>query len=366
MRDRTAIFLQAVGTASTAAASVSAVGGSSSSNQPRAPTRNILKPTSSAGAATLLGKCRTVYKTLNALNNLMVSNASRYLASSEVTLASSSSKMTDSERDMLDREFTATSSQCKNSIASLKNEMTNAQKEKSKLGSEHSVQHFSAIVLYLEEYLDKLSQTHSKWKLERLQQRVEDRVGYVKRPVIAVKMATVEKEEDLTVDAPAASSTSSSPIVARRASATSMENEALHNVVSTQRSVSTSSISPMMGAVLDDDSHAPLDATTQELLLKENKQLERQLRTMVDQIRDVESQMATIASAQAFISSNIAQTRDDLELIQKQSVDIQSNFAMGNLNLQQAAQSGVTFRIFVLMFLLTLSFSLLVMHWTYD
>jgi septal ring factor EnvC (AmiA/AmiB activator) len=145
-----------------------------------------------------------------------------------------------------------------------------------------------------------------------------------------------------------------------------MEDEALHNVVASRRPVSTSTVSPMMGAVLDDDSHAPLDATTQELLLKENKQLERQLRTMVDQIRDVESQMATIASAQAFISSNISQTRDDLELIQTQSVDIQSNFATGNINLQQAAQSGVTFRIFVLMFLLTLSFSLLVMHWTYD
>jgi hypothetical protein len=100
--------------------------------------------------------------------------------------------MSDSERDMLDKEFSTTSSQCKNSIASLKTEVSN--KDASRLGSEQNVQHFNTIVLFLEEYLDKLSQTHSKWKLERLQQRVEDRVGYVKRPVIAVKTVTVQTE----------------------------------------------------------------------------------------------------------------------------------------------------------------------------
>lgn len=329
------------------------------------------------------------------MNSSLEASASGYLASSQVVL-SSSAPMTDAQRDLLDREFIKTSAQCKSSLAALKTELANLEPEKivlAKGGSvtqrmnEQNAQHFTSIVLFLDEYLERLVQLHSRWKLERLQQKVEERVGYVNRPNLSTIVRKQSRKGTLLVIGDRfvrshlvrSRNLDKEPEVDEDESRDSVEKNPRPSSSSKQKNSSASSSFPSgnaprtpagalahSGAVLEEDQHHSLDAATQELLLRENKQLERQLRTMVDQVKDVETQMMSIATAQAFISSNLSQTKDDLESIQVQAVQIQSNYSAGNTNLQQAAQSGVTFRIFVLMFLLTLSFSLLVMHWTYD
>jgi t-SNARE complex subunit (syntaxin) len=77
----------------------------------------------------------------------------------------------------------------------------------------------------------------------------------------------------------------------------------------------------------------------------------------------VEGQMASISQANQFIAQNLVKQREDIQQIGDSTLQAETHIVQGNKNLREAAQSGVNFRIFVLLFMLALSFTLLFLHW---
>ena len=110
------------------------------------------------------------------------------------------------------------------------------------------------------------------------------------------------------------------------------------------------------------DNLGALDARMQEQLKRENVALQSSLSNTSDEIRQMEQQIVIISQAQQIIAHNLMQQRDDLEHIHKQTKDATTHIAKGNDELEKAAQSSSKFRIFLLIFLLTLSFLLLLLH----
>lgn len=101
-------------------------------------------------------------------------------------------------------------------------------------------------------------------------------------------------------------------------------------------------------------------------LLKENVVLQKELDDMVDQVREVETQVVAISQAHQILSENLMKQKDNIHQITKHAIDARKSVARGNKELVKASQRGVDFRIFVLLFLLLLSFALLFLHWIQD
>jgi syntaxin 18 len=104
------------------------------------------------------------------------------------------------------------------------------------------------------------------------------------------------------------------------------------------------------------------EALTRELR-HENVQLQKELDDTVDQVREVEAQVVAISQAHQLLADNLMKQKDNIHQISKQAIDARKSVLRGNKELVKASRRGVDFRIFVLLFLLLLSFTLLFLHW---
>jgi hypothetical protein len=105
-----------------------------------------------------------------------------------------------------------------------------------------------------------------------------------------------------------------------------------------------------------------LESELQQQLLRENVLLQHQLDTLVDQIRDVEREVVAISHAQQILSENVAKQQEDVANLSQAVHKAHAHVRRGNEQLQKATKEGVHFRFYVLLFLLFLSFALLLMH----
>jgi len=108
------------------------------------------------------------------------------------------------------------------------------------------------------------------------------------------------------------------------------------------------------------------DGDEDHLLSQENERLYSDLRGLDDQLQQVESKVVKIAELQDVFAEKVLQQSADVELIGRQAVATTENVKDGNEELRKAIQNQASVRVYVLFFLLVMSFSLLFLDWYND
>ena len=271
--------------------------------------------------------------------------------------------MTEKERQRMDEEAEKSLKSCETTISQLQTKIA-AQTIPTQL-----LDHRSRVLLHLWDVYADISAFYFKQKSARLETSLEERMGYTMRhqAILHAKRAPRTLHDSASTNS--LNNMTVSEILDQSTPTT--KRGAPGGASSSNSGVSDFKRSYEDEMILDDSREYrgtamegldELDRKVQEQLRRENLALQTSLSTMSDDIRQVEQQMVVISQAQQLIAHNLMQQRDDLEHIHKQTKDASLHINKGNTELEKAAQSGSKFRIFVLIFLLTISFLLLLLH----
>jgi len=94
-------------------------------------------------------------------------------------------------------------------------------------------------------------------------------------------------------------------------------------------------------------------------LEQENQLLQHELDSLFDRTRNVERQIMEIAELQQVFASKVSQQDQEIDLNFQAAVAAKARVDTGAKHLRKAMKKGVDFRVFVLLFLIVLSVSLL-------
>lgn len=115
--------------------------------------------------------------------------------------------------------------------------------------------------------------------------------------------------------------------------------------------------------LLQDDHLSPEEL---QMFESENEQLYNDLNSLTDEVRQIESKVVHIAELQEIFTEKVLEQEKDVERIVGTVIGTTENLKDANTQIRQAIQSNAGLRVYVLFFLLVMSFSLLFLDWYND
>ena len=116
----------------------------------------------------------------------------------------------------------------------------------------------------------------------------------------------------------------------------------------------------------DDEEDEALSPEEEQMLQMENEKLYEDLQNVQDSVQQIENKVVKIAELQEVFTEKVLQQKDDIDLIAKNAVATTENVKDGNEELRKAIQNQASIRVYILFFLLVMSFSLLFLDWYND
>lgn len=109
-----------------------------------------------------------------------------------------------------------------------------------------------------------------------------------------------------------------------------------------------------------------LSAEEMQMFESENEQLFNELSSLSEEVQQIESKVVHIAELQQEFTEKVLEQEKDIERIASQVVGATENVKDANDQIRQAIQRNAGLRVWVLFFLLVMSFSLLFLDWYND
>eukprot|EP01119_Soliformovum_irregulare_P016601 TRINITY_DN4835_c0_g1_i1.p1 TRINITY_DN4835_c0_g1~~TRINITY_DN4835_c0_g1_i1.p1 ORF type:complete len:288 (-),score=84.57 TRINITY_DN4835_c0_g1_i1:13-876(-) len=245
---------------------------------------------------------------IDSLHKFLVENKREYLNTTKFTR---SGGMTERERDEIDAQTKAITKQCISKIDQLKNAFVTLSKN---FKRDH-IQHLNEVIKHLYIKLQDVTELYAQLKQVRY-----------KKAQDTLKETGIRKRR---------------PIVL---------NEALAAEIQPSQSKKPT-----------------LDLSDEEkkVLELENKHLQVELETLVDQTKQIERQLQEIIELQDFFATKVVEQSQVIELNLRMGEESHANVDSAVGELLQASGRGADFRVFVLMFLIIASLSLLFLDWAY-
>ena len=100
-----------------------------------------------------------------------------------------------------------------------------------------------------------------------------------------------------------------------------------------------------------------------QMLQKENKELAKELESTFDQVRLVEEQVAEIGALQETFASKVSSQAEEIQHLHHVTVESSQNLDRAVDTLRKCATDSSDFRLFIIVFLVCMSFGLLILHW---
>ena len=113
----------------------------------------------------------------------------------------------------------------------------------------------------------------------------------------------------------------------------------------------------------DSDANEPLSQAEMQMFEKENEKMYEDLMTLKDEVQQIETKVVKIAELQQMFTEKVLQQKDDIDLIASNAVATTENVSDGNEEIRKAIQRNASTRIYVLFFLIVMSFTLLFLDW---
>ncbi|XP_026749982.2 syntaxin-18 [Galleria mellonella] len=117
-------------------------------------------------------------------------------------------------------------------------------------------------------------------------------------------------------------------------------------------------------AVMSDEEE--LSAEELQMFESENVQLLNELNSMTEEVRQIESKVLHIAELQEIFTEKVLQQEQDIDRISTTVVGATENVKDANEQIKQAIQRNAGLRVYILFFLLVMSFTLLFLDWYND
>ncbi|XP_076243077.1 syntaxin 18 [Calliopsis andreniformis] len=278
-------------------------------------------------------KAQSVVTQISKLREFLLENRKAYLNFSNYI--SNMPSMTDADRDEIDVGAQKIMSTCSQLIKDLRREIADSKV------SPQNLEHREIMLLLIEDYLKNVCKIYSEQKAMRVKRAMEIR-----------KIAKLEIErkpkKPLEIKGP-------SPTV----------NE---NVEDRETKVDSNNSSPMkvqeingdVNALMYEEEISPEDIQVFEA---ENEQLYNELNTVVEEVKQIESKVVHIAELQEIFTEKVLDQDKDLDRLMTTVAGSTENVKEANEQIRQAIQRNAGLRVWILFFLLVMSFSLLFLDW---
>ncbi|BES94473.1 Syntaxin 18 [Nesidiocoris tenuis] len=277
----------------------------------------------------IIGKCREVAGRITELKDFLVEHRKAYLSLEPDYLQEySTASMTDKERDKVDGGAQAIIKSSSQLLQDLKRDLY-SRDETGQVAETHK-----AIVDLLENYLKSVTKIFTEMKAIRVKWTVE-----------VQKMSKFE------------------PASPNRVLVDVVGNE---EIKAEDRSFEGTTFStPMTSYKLEDDD-APLSEEELQMFQMENNFLYNELNSLNEEVKSIQSKVVKIAELQEIFTEKVLEQNEDIERISSTLVGTTENLKDANTQIKKAIQNNASFRIYVLFFILVMSFCLLFLDWYND
>jgi len=122
---------------------------------------------------------------------------------------------------------------------------------------------------------------------------------------------------------------------------------------------------PQLNWYSEDEADEPDELSPEEMQLfeRENEKMYVDLMSLKDDIQQIETKVVKIAELQEIFTEKVLQQKDDINNIATNAISATENVNEGNEEIRKAIQKSGTIRVYVLFFLLVMSFTLLFLDW---
>lgn len=267
-------------------------------------------------------KSREIVQQITRLRDFLAEHRKAYLNFSN--LLSGLPQMTDYERDKIDSGAQRIINTVSNFINDLEREVFEKSQQPTQL-----FEHQRIVVKLMKEYLKQICKMYSEQRAIRVQRSVEVR-----------KMSRIDSNSPKKAVLPP-------------------ENESQPDNNRKENKYN----SDMNTMLLEEESLSPEELQMFEL---ENNQLYNELNSLTEEVRQIESKVVKIAELQEIFTEKVLQQDKDIDRIATTVVGTTENVKDANDQIRQAIQRNAGFRVWVLFFLLVMSFTLLFLDWYND
>lgn len=296
-------------------------------------TNNVKILKKSRSKSAFFVKAQGVVAQISKLREFLLENRKAYLNFSNYL--SNVPSMSDTDRDEIDIGAQKIMSTCSHLIKELRREVADSEV------SPQNLEHREIMLLLIEDYLKNVCKVYSEQKAMRVKRAMEIR-----------KIAKLEMDPRPGKQSGERTRTASS-------------NERIEDK---ENKVGSNDSSPMKIQELNGDVNvlayeeeiSPEDA---QLFEAENEQLYNELNTLTEEVKQIESKVVHIAELQEIFTEKVLDQDKDLDRLMTTVVGSTENVKEANEQIRQAIQRNAGLRVWILLFLLVISFSLLFLDW---
>ena len=205
--------------------------------------------------------------------------------------------------------------------------------------TQQNIEHREIMLLLIEDYLKNVCKIYSEQKAMRVKK--------------AMEMRRISR---LQADQPSATVTKKSAL------------NAVDSADDNDTKNGSNESSPMKIQEINDDVNTmtyeeELSAEDIQMFESENEQLYSELNTMTEEVKQIESKVVHIAELQEIFTEKVLDQDKDLDKLMTTVVGSTENVKEANEQIRQAIQRNAGLRVWILFFLLVISFSLLFLDW---
>lgn len=290
------------------------------------------QPRRARGKSAFCVKAHAVVTQVSKLREFLLENRKAYLNFSNYLPAAP--HMTDAERDEIDLGAQRIMSTCSQLVKDLRREVAASTEI-----TQQNVEHREIMLLLIEDYLKNVCKIYSEQKAIRVKRAMEMR-----------RIARLQADFR-SADPPS----------------TTAAKRSVEKIVDETRTDSSES-SPMKIQEINGDVNTlmyeeELSAEDVQMFESENEQLYNELNTLTEEVKQIESKVVHIAELQEIFTEKVLDQDKDLDRLMTTVVGSTDNVKEANEQIRQAIQRNAGLRVWILFFLLVISFSLLFLDW---
>ncbi|XP_050350067.1 syntaxin-18 [Nymphalis io] len=290
--------------------------------------QRILKSKPKTG---FIATAKVISSQITKLRDFLLEHRERYLSFyNNVT----GDEMSEAERDQIDTGAQRIINTCSNLLKEFRN-------DNRKLAvAQQTREYMDAVIDLIDSYLKAVCKIHSELKALRVKKALDIRKlsrlelpqtkSNILNPFIENKV--IEKEEK--------------------------ENSETEEVDNAKTKID---LSENEVAVMSDEGE--LSAEELQMFESENIQLLNELNSMTEEVRQIESKVLHIAELQEIFTEKVLQQEQDIDRIANTVVGTTETMKDANEQIKQAIQRNAGLRVYILFFLLVMSFTLLFLDW---
>ncbi|XP_066595934.1 syntaxin-18 [Prorops nasuta] len=267
-------------------------------------------------------KANTIVAEISKLKEILLKNRTAYL--NLTNYLSSIPHMTDATRDEIDTTAENIMSTCFQLTKELKREIETSET------SQQNLEHREILLLLVEEYLRGVCKIYSEQKAMRVK-----------------KVIKIRKISKLHSD-------------------TNLNNIKMHSTKEVKDNFSNDS-SPLKIKEINGDVGTTLNEGLSheeiQMLEIENEHLYNELNNTIEEIKQIESKVVHIAELQEMFTEKVLDQDKNLDRLMTTVVGSTENVKEANEQIREAIQRNAGMRVWILFFLLVMSFSLLFLDW---